>query len=202
MLTFVNIVPFSFILFVIADFKSGIIQSERDKIMSKVLLLNNDCEPLNITSWKRAFVLLIKGKAEYIEKLNSVEDYIKVDEYYIPKTIKLTYETAIPDLELPFSRHNIFIRDEFTCQYCGKKFPSEELTLDHVYPKSRGGGTSWENIVSACKKCNQKKADKTPEEADMPLLNKPEKPEFWIFELSKKNKIEGKYWEDYYKSAS
>lgn len=171
--------------------------------MSKVLLLNKECEPLNITSWRRAFVLLIKGKAEYIEKLNEIEDYIKVGEYYIPKTIKLTYEMAIPELELPFSRENIFIRDSYICQYCGEKFEKEELTLDHVFPKSRGGKTDWNNIVSCCKKCNQKKADRTPEEAGMPLLHSPEKPEdFWVFEFTKKNTIDERYWEEYYKKAS
>ena len=170
--------------------------------MGSVLLLNNECEPLNIMSWRRAFILLIKGKAEYIGKLSKLEDYIKVGEYYIPKTIKLTYEMAIPELELPFSRENIFLRDECTCQYCGKKLRYEELTLDHVFPKSRGGDTSWYNIVACCKDCNQKKADQTPEEAKMPLLNKPVKPDFWIFELTQKNKIDEKYWGEYYKKAS
>lgn len=171
--------------------------------MSKVLLLSNDCEPLNITSWKRAVVLLIKGKAEYVEKINQIDDYIKIGEYYIPKTIKLTYEMAIPDLELPFSRENIYSRDDYKCQYCGKKFESEELTLDHVFPKSRGGATSWENIVTCCKHCNSKKADRTPAEANMPLLSKPDKPQdYWQFEFSKKNPINGEYWQNYYKKAS
>lgn len=171
--------------------------------MNKVLLLNKEDEPLNITSWKRAIVLLIKGKAEYVEKINKVEDYIKIGEYYIPKTIKLTYEMAIPELELPFSRENIYLRDDYTCQYCGEKFHPSELTLDHVYPKSRGGPTDWENIVACCKHCNQKKADKTPVEANMRLLNVPKKPDdYWIFEFSKRNENESKYWEDYYKKAS
>lgn len=170
--------------------------------MGKVLLLNKECEPLNIMSWKRAFVLLIKGKAEYLDKLDQIEDYIKVGEYYIPKTIKLTYEMAIPELELPFSRENIFIRDGYTCQYCGRKFSYGELTLDHIYPKSRGGRTTWENIVTCCKSCNQKKADMTPQEADMPLLSEPTVPDFWLFELTQKNKIDEKYWGEYYKKAS
>lgn len=171
--------------------------------MSKVLLLNNEYEPLNITSWKRAIVLLIKGKAEYIDKINKLDDYIIIGEYYIPKTIKLTYEMAIPDPELPFSRENIYLRDDYTCQYCGEKFSAAELTLDHVFPKSRGGKNSWENIVTCCKHCNGEKADRTPEEAGMVLLNKPKKPDdYWLFEFSKKNKIEGKYWQNYYKNAS
>lgn len=170
--------------------------------MGQVLLLNKQYEPLNIMSWKRAFVLLIKGKAEYIDKLNQVEDYINVGSYCIPKTIKLTYEMAIPELELPFSRENIFIRDEYACQYCGRKFSFEELTLDHVFPKSRGGETSWKNIVACCKSCNQKKADRTPEEADMLLLNEPIVPDFWFFELTQKNKIDERYWGEYYQIAS
>lgn len=170
--------------------------------MGKVLLLNKECEPLNIMSWRRAFVLLIKGKAEYIDKLNKIEDYIKIGDYYIPKTIKLTYEMAIPEMELPFSRENIFIRDNYTCQYCGEEFSSSDLTLDHVFPKSRGGDTSWCNIVACCRNCNQKKADRTPEEADMQLLSKPFIPDFWLFELKQKYKIEDKYWSEYYKKAS
>jgi len=171
--------------------------------MSKVLLLNNEYEPLNITSWKRAIVLLIKGKAEYIDKINEIDDYIKVGEYYIPKTIKLTYDMAIPELELPFSRENIYLRDDYTCQYCGEKFLFEDLTLDHVFPKSRGGKNSWENIVTCCKHCNTIKADRTPEEAEMVLMKIPQKPDdYWLFEFSKKNEIEGKYWQNYYKKAS
>lgn len=170
--------------------------------MGKVLLLNKQCEPLNVMSWRRAFVLLIKGKAEYIEALNNIEDHIKIGEYYIPKTIKLTYEMAIPKLELPFSRENIFIRDNYTCQYCGEELPYHELTLDHVYPKSRGGNTSWENIVTCCKSCNQKKADRTPEEANMILINPPFVPDFWLFELKQKYKFDEKYWVEYYKKVS
>lgn len=171
--------------------------------MNKVLLLTNENEPLNITSWKRAFVLLIKGKAEYIEKIYEIEECIKIGETYIPRTIKLTYNVAIPKMELPFSRENIYARDEHICQYCGREFPAKELTLDHVYPKSRGGDTDWENIVTCCKHCNQKKADRTPEEAGMPLLNLPEKPiDYWDFEFTKTNTTDRNYWSDYYKKAS
>ena len=173
------------------------------KAMSKVLLLNNENEPLNITSWKRAFVLLIKGKAEYADKINKIEDYIKIGEYYIPKTIKLTYDMAIPELELPFSRENIYSRDEFTCQYCGQQFHSNELSLDHVFPKSRGGEDSWENLVTCCRRCNQKKADRTPEEASMPILKKPQKPQdYWGFEFSKVTDSDRIYWGEYYQQAS
>lgn len=167
--------------------------------MSKVLLLNNENEPLNITSWRRAVVLLIKGKAQYIEKVCELDNCIKIGETYIPRTIKLTYKVAIPELELPLSRENIFARDRHTCQYCGKEFDSSELTLDHVYPKSRGGDNSWENLITCCKECNQTKADRTPEEADMIILSKPQKPEkYWDFEFSKINDAEKATWIDYW----
>lgn len=171
--------------------------------MSKVILLNNELEPLNITSWRRALVLLIKGKAECIEKISTIEECIKIGDTYIPNTIKLTYDVAIPELELPFSRENIFERDGHICQYCGEKFNAYELTLDHVFPKSRGGKEDWENIATCCKKCNQKKADRTPEEANMPLLNQPKKPEdYWTFELAKINRADVKYIKDYYRKVS
>lgn len=171
--------------------------------MNRVLLLNNECEPLHITSWKRAIVLLIKGKAEYVEKLEEVEDFIQIDDSYIPKTIKLTYDVAVPELELPFSRENVFFRDEYTCQYCGRKFPSNELTLDHVFPKSRFGPDIWENIATCCKECNQKKADRTPKEAGMKLLKRPDRPkDYKLFELSKYNAADRECWEKFYKKVS
>jgi 5-methylcytosine-specific restriction endonuclease McrA len=125
--------------------------------MNKVLLLNSQNEPIHITSWKRAIVLLIKGKAECLEYIQKAEDFIKIDESYVPKTIKLTYTLAVPKLELPISRENILARDNYTCQYCGKKLPANELTIDHVFPKSRFGADIWENLATSCKECNQKK---------------------------------------------
>ena len=170
--------------------------------MSKVLLLNSNDEPLLITNWKRAVVLLLKGKAECIEKITRVEDFLSGG--CVPKTIRLTYEMAIPDMELPFSRENIFHRDNYTCQYCGKQFPISELTLDHVYPKSRLGPDIWENIVTCCKHCNQYKADRTPKESGMKLLKCPYRPQNRkLFELEKQSKIEQFYWKKYYyKQAS
>ena len=91
--------------------------------MAKVLLLNSNEKPLRITSWKRALVLLIKGKAQCAEHISSIEDFIEVENQYIPRIIKLNYNVAVPDKELPFCRENIFIRDNYTCQYCGRKFP-------------------------------------------------------------------------------
>ena len=144
--------------------------------MPQVLLLNNDNQPLQYTSWKRAVVLLLKGKAEVEEKIKHIEDYIKVGEYYIPKCIRLKEQMAIPTKELPFSRTNIFKRDKYTCQYCGKHLEKDDLTIDHVFPKSRMGPDIWENLVTCCKECNQKKANKTPKEAHMKLIKRPVRP--------------------------
>lgn len=145
--------------------------------MSKVLLLNASDEPLNLCSIKRALVLLMKGKAEEVfESLNEFN--------YFPSVIKLRYYVAVPRRELPFNRKNIFHRDDYTCQYCGKKIKNP--TIDHIFPKSRGGKNSWENLITACPECNFYKADRTPEEAGMELLSEPKKPsDFMKFEISK-----------------
>ncbi len=171
-------------------------------IMQKVLLLDNHNRPINICSWKRALVLLLKGKAENARHLNDIDSMIKVDNILIPYVIKLTYDLAVLYKELPFCRENILVRDEFVCQYCGKKFPAEELTLDHVFPKSRLGPDIWENIVACCKECNQKKADRTPKEARMKLLRRPYRPTDYLrFELKKYPEHVVKNWLDYFEAS-
>lgn len=170
--------------------------------MAKVLLLNLQNKPLNVCSWKRALVLIIKGKAKYVSLLNELDDIIYIDNTIIPKVIKLTYNVAVPMAELPFCRENIFIRDEFTCQYCGKVLARSELTLDHVYPKSRFGPDIWENIVACCKECNQKKADRTPKEAGMKLIKRPYRPKDYMqFEVQKYSNDDYKCWEKYFKTG-
>lgn len=160
--------------------------------MNNVLLLNATNEPLNICSWKRAISLLIKGKAEEVNRI----DYL-LDKYMEKKhVIKLRYYVAVPEKGLPISKRNIIIRDNYTCQYCGKQLP--KLTIDHIHPKSRGGPNTWENLVAACAKCNGTKADRTPEEANMKLLRKPFKPnDYMMFELMKYNLIDYDTWDNY-----
>ena len=170
--------------------------------MRKVLLLDNNNRPINICSWKRALVLLLKGKARNARILNDIESMIKVENILIPLVIKLNYNLAVPYKELPFCRENILVRDEFVCQYCGKKFSPEELTLDHVYPKSRLGPDIWENIVACCKECNQKKADRTPKEARMKLLRRPYRPKDYLeFELKKYPEDIVKHWQEYFEAS-
>ena len=137
--------------------------------MSKVLVLNASYEPLNITSWRRAVVLIIKGKAEGIE----LREHQIYPDFPLPSVIRLRHYVRIPYKEIPLTRRNLLHRDNNTCQYCGHS--GESLTLDHVIPRSRGGGDTWENIVSACVRCNVRKGSRTPKEADMPLANPTQK---------------------------
>jgi 5-methylcytosine-specific restriction endonuclease McrA len=143
--------------------------------MEQVLLLNITYEPLKIIDWKKAITMLTLGKVEVIEEYNrdihSITFTIK-----LPSVVRLLQMVKRPKSPVRFSRQNIYARDRYQCQYCGGKFPSEELTYDHVIPKSRGGKTRWENIVTCCVDCNRKKGGRTPHEAFMKLVKEPMRP--------------------------
>lgn len=96
----------------------------------------------------------------------------------LPSVIRMRYFVRRPHMMVPFSRTNAFLRDRYTCQYCGRKKSVFELTLDHVLPRSSGGETSWENVVTACKACNARKGDRTLEQAGMRLVRRPRAPQF------------------------
>jgi 5-methylcytosine-specific restriction endonuclease McrA len=148
--------------------------------MSKVLVLNASYEPLNITSWRRAVILLLKGKAESLEHNGK----LIYDDLPLPTVIRLRQYVRVPYAEIALTRKNLLHRDSHTCQYC--KYTGDELTLDHVIPRSRGGPDSWENMVVACVRCNVKKGNRTPKEAAMPLLKQPRRPHSSLyFEVSK-----------------
>lgn len=138
--------------------------------MGKVLVLNASYEPLNITSWRRAVVLLLKNKAEQVEHNGK---YISAN-IPLPTVIRLRHYVQLPYKEISLTRRNILNRDNHTCQYCN--YRGEDLTLDHVLPRSRGGPDTWENIVTACVKCNVRKGNRTPLEANMPLRQTPRRP--------------------------
>jgi 5-methylcytosine-specific restriction endonuclease McrA len=139
-----------------------------------VLVLNQNYEPLNVCSAKRAFLLLDKGKAEVIEHSQGVIRSV-ADVFPLPSVVRMVYLVRRPRPRLRLSRREVFARDRYTCQYCGRQ--TKDLTLDHVVPRYKGGKHIWENLVSACKVCNHKKAGRTPTEARMKLLHQPFQPQ-------------------------
>jgi 5-methylcytosine-specific restriction endonuclease McrA len=140
------------------------------------LLLNSTYEPLQVISWQRAVVMIHLGKAEV---LRSYKRILRAVSFSIaqPAVIRLVGFVKRHRTRVAFSRRNVFLRDGFRCQYCNQRFPSSELTCDHVTPRSVGGRTSWENLVTACGPCNRKKGDRTPEQARMRLVTTPTRPD-------------------------
>jgi len=143
-----------------------------------VLVLNQNYEPLNVCTVRRAFVLVDRGKAEIIE---NGRGYLHSQRaiFEMPSVIRLVYLIRRPRPQGRLTRRDIFLRDGFACQYCGKS--TKDLTLDHVMPRHRGGGHIWENVVAACKHCNHRKAGRTPEEARMLLKRDPYRPTYSYF---------------------
>ena len=139
--------------------------------MGHVLVLNASYEPLNITTWRRAMVMLLKGKAEGLE--HDASRPIRADTLQ-PTVIRLRQFVRVPYRQVPLTRRNVFHRDGHTCQYCGSGH--EPLSIDHVLPRSRGGSDTWENVATACLPCNVRKANRTPREAGMPLIREPRRP--------------------------
>jgi 5-methylcytosine-specific restriction endonuclease McrA len=131
----------------------------------------------------RAVHLLQADKAEVIES-DGMVIHSQTLSLPAPVVIRLRYYVRIPhNLPMPLSRRAILLRDAFTCQYCGVQPGREHLTIDHIMPRSRGGRTDWENTVAACGACNRKKANRTPDEANMKLLRTPVRPRFWAMAL-------------------
>ena len=170
-------------------------------INCNVLVLNKHYLPIRIVNVKRAFSLLCRQLAEVIHIEDGhylgydFESWVEISELSkefephahdwirtvrfdiaIPRIVRLLLYDRMPKQQVKFNRRNIFARDGNHCQYCGKKFSSTELSLDHVIPRSRNGGSSWENIVCCCMKCNVRKGGRTPTEAGMKLITKPVKP--------------------------
>lgn len=145
--------------------------------MSRTLVLDQGYLPHRIVGWKRAVTMLFEGKVEVIEEyeedIRSISISIKM-----PAVVRLLGAIRGRKKAIKFSRINVMTRDKYRCQYCGEKLSMNKLNYDHVVPRSRGGRTVWENIVTACYPCNEKKGDRTPAEAGMRLLKKPVKPTY------------------------
>lgn len=143
---------------------------------ARVLILNASFEPLHVCSVKRAVTLLMHEVAERVEDSDRVLRSPR-QVFPVPSVIRLRRFVRGPFRQrVAFNRKNVFRRDDHTCQYCTTR--THDLTLDHVMPRSRGGPTSWENVVACCKRCNARKRDRTPEEANMTLRRKPYAPRF------------------------
>ena len=147
---------------------------------SVVLLLNSNYEPLNVCDTRRAFRLLFGEKAEVIE-YDHHEIRTAREIFRAPSVIRLQYLIKRPRPRVKLSRREIFSRDHHTCQYCGRQ--THDLTLDHVVPRHRGGGHTWENLVAACRPCNHRKGGKTLEETRMRLTRPPFEPRSDLYSL-------------------
>src|SRR5271166_1794498 len=161
---------------------------------SKVLVLNRSYLPVHVTSVKRAFALLYQGVAHAVDEHYHTFDFdswrdLAIDVEHerlgvvgglirVPRVLLLIAYERVPKRHVRFSRFNIYARDNNTCQYCGRRFSRSELNLDHVMPRSRGGSSTWENVVCSCHNCNRRKGGRTPEEANMLLMRRPRRPEW------------------------
>ena len=137
-----------------------------------VLQLNATYEPISLCSARHAIILICKGAAicELASKYFARTPSISLS---IPSVIRMVKYRKVPRMSGSVSRKGILLRDDMRCGYCGQRFNSEDLTLDHVIPKSRGGQFTWENIVASCFPDNSRKDNRTPNEAGMTLLKKP-----------------------------
>jgi 5-methylcytosine-specific restriction endonuclease McrA len=146
---------------------------------NRSLLLNASFEPMRIISWQKALILWFQGKVEIIE-YHSIFARSVSSSFQLPSVMKLKSYVRPRTLgPVRFCRENVYIRDKYECQYCGEKHPLKDLTLDHVVPASKKGPKSWINVVTACRECNQRKGNRTPNLANMPLLSLPKVPH-WL----------------------
>ena len=161
-------------------------------IDSAVLVLNRNLQPIHVTSVRRAFTLLYLGIAQAMDRQMRTFDFdswstlsaeMGDDVVHtvsrairVPRVILLRVVAKVPRTKVRFSRHNIYERDENTCQYCGHRRPRPQLNLDHVVPRALGGRTTWENVVCCCIDCNVRKGARTPEQAGMRLRRTPRRP--------------------------
>ena len=172
---------------------------------AKVLVLNKLFVAMRVISARRAFCLILNNAAEiiHVEQRDEGQHFVNYDfatwaeigqlqkqferdrhdwvktprlEIAVPRVIRLLGYDRLPDQSVKLNRRNLFARDRNQCQYCGKIFPTADLSIDHVKPRAQGGGESWENLVCACIRCNARKGGRTPDQAHIALIRKPERP--------------------------
>ena len=164
-----------------------------DLLDRATLVLNRSWRPVHVTTVRRALCMVFRDAARIVEPESlatySFSEWIEFPppanapairsprlRVAAPEVVLLRHYDRVPSHEAPFTRRNLFLRDDFTCQYCGVRASGERLSVDHILPRSRGGSTSWENCVLACVSCNARKADRTLKEAGLRLLRPPERP--------------------------
>jgi len=176
--------------------------SPRPALNAPVLVLNRLWQAIHICSVPRALGLVYRGRARVVREDDGAYEVFSFEEWCAdtagrhdneprlhsvtlcvrrPQVILLGTFDRLPRPEIRFSRHQVFVRDRFTCQYCRQRLDHALLNLDHVIPRHRGGETSWTNVVTSCHPCNHRKGNRTPEEAGMPLLRAPRKPRWHPF---------------------
>lgn len=184
-------------------------------LAEKVLVLNKAWHPINVTTAKDAIVQVFTGDALVVgpdyqtftfDSWRDAEAYARDAAKYIhgcswkilvPEVVVLTGYTGINRRQVKFSRRNIFERDAYTCQYCGRQFRRQDLTIDHVLPRSRGGVSRWENVVLSCLPCNARKDNRTPQEAGMRLRKQPKKPRWEDIKIRGLSGAMPSSWEDF-----
>jgi 5-methylcytosine-specific restriction endonuclease McrA len=148
-------------------------------INRKVLVLNQNYEPLSVCSARRAIAMHLLGKAEVVETYDGLRVHAVSTSLPLPSVVRLGDYVKVPYKRILLTRKNIIKRDRHTCQYCGDT--TGPMTVDHLIPKSYGGSDTWENMVCACDRCNNKKGDRLPEAAGMKLVRKPRRPSHITF---------------------
>jgi 5-methylcytosine-specific restriction endonuclease McrA len=142
----------------------------------RTLLLNSTYEPIQVISWKRAVTMIFLGKVEVVRSYERTLRAVSM-QMATPAVVKLHGFVRRRAVRLGFSRRSLFSRDGYRCQYCGEECLPGEITCDHVVPRSQGGTTDWDNVVTCCATCNRRKGGRTPEQASMRLVRLPRKPE-------------------------
>lgn len=190
----------------------------KSRLEFRILVLNRAWHPVNVVGVRRAFTLLFQGHAQVIfadDANGGAHRVMGADEWVafstvnpdpvrcvrtvrmalrVPSVLLLTTYDRVPRREVRFCRRNVYLRDGGHCQYCGRMFDEGELTLDHVVPRERGGRTSWENIVTACVRCNARKANRLPHQAGMHLRKMPARPKWRAFMSTMADKENFREW--------
>ncbi len=161
-------------------------------VVTDVLVLNATYEALNVTSLQRAVKLVFAGKAEV---LHQHERLLRAATFQMrmPSIIRMLYYIRRPRQQVALTKKNVLLRDDYRCQYCGNK-ANGPMTVDHIVPKSAGGPSTWENLCCACLDCNNRKNNRTPQDANLKLLRKPRRPKYIPWIQVKRHTVPGEWY--------